>query len=99
SGDGRIDGRADLYALALIGYELYAGAPVVAKGTIASMIHKHMSETPPSLASAAPGMPTRVSAAIDRGLEKDPSKRWQSGAAFSAVIRGETKGAPLARAT
>jgi serine/threonine-protein kinase len=96
SGDGNIDGRADLYALALVGYELYTGAPVVANGTVASMIYKHMSETPPPLATAVPGIPPHVSAAIARGLEKDPAQRWQTGADFARAIRGEAPGARAA---
>ena len=88
SGDGNIDGRADIYALSLVGYELYSGVPVVAAGTMASMIYKHMSETPAPLASAVPGIPAHVSAAIGRGLEKDPAKRWQTGAEFAQAIRG-----------
>ena len=91
---GSIDGRADLYALALIGYELYSGEPVVASGTsVASMIYKHMSETPAPLASAVPGIPPHVSLAIARGLEKDPARRWQTGADFAQALRGaETTG-------
>jgi serine/threonine-protein kinase len=84
---GAIDGRADLYALALVGYELFAGHPVVEAGTVASMIYKHMSETPPPLASAVPGIPPRVSATIARGLEKDPARRFQTGAEFAQAIR------------
>jgi serine/threonine-protein kinase len=83
-----IDGRADLYALALVGYELFSGHPVVEAGTVASMIYKHMSETPPPLATAVPGIPPHVSAAIARGLEKDPEKRWQTGADFAEALRG-----------
>src|SRR3954468_22413185 len=83
-----IDGRADLYALALVGYELFSGHPVVEAGTVASMIYKHMSETPPPLASAVPGIPPHVSAAIARGLEKDPEKRWQRGAEFAGALQG-----------
>lgn len=90
SGDHRIDGRADLYALALVGYELYTGTPVVASGTVASMIYKHMSETPPPLSSAVPGIPAHVSAAIAKGLEKDPDKRWQTGAEFAQAVRGQS---------
>jgi serine/threonine-protein kinase len=88
SGDRGIDGRADLYALALVGYELYAGHPVVEAGTVASMIYKHMSETPPPLATAVAGIPPYASAAIARGLEKDPDKRWQTGADFAKALRG-----------
>jgi tetratricopeptide (TPR) repeat protein/predicted Ser/Thr protein kinase len=84
---GTIDGRADLYALALVGYELFSGRPVVEAGTVASMIYKHMSETPPPLASAVPGIPPRVSATVARGLEKDPAKRFQTGAEFAQAIR------------
>jgi eukaryotic-like serine/threonine-protein kinase len=39
---GSIDGRADLYALALVGYELFSGYPVVDAGSVASMIYKQM---------------------------------------------------------
>ena len=90
---GRIDGRADLYALALVGYELYTGHPVVGDGPVTSMIYKHMSETPPPLTSAVPGVPPHVSAAIARALEKDPANRWQTGDDFAKAIRGETPGA------
>jgi serine/threonine-protein kinase len=84
---GAIDGRADLYALALVAYELFSGHPVVEAGTVASMIYKHMSETPPPLANAVPGIPPRVSATVARGLEKDPAKRFQTGAEFAQAIR------------
>jgi eukaryotic-like serine/threonine-protein kinase len=82
-----IDGRADLYALALVAYELFSGHAVVEAGTVASMIYKHMSETPPPLASAVPGIPPRVSSSVARGLEKDPAKRFQTGAEFAQAIR------------
>ena len=63
-----IDGRADLYALALVGYELYTGEPVVGAGTVASMIYKHMSETPAPLTTTVPGIPPHVSATIARAM-------------------------------
>jgi serine/threonine-protein kinase len=88
SGDGTIDGRSDLYSLALVGYELYTGAPVVQSGTIASMIYKHLSETPPPLVGAVPDVPPHVSDAIARGLTKDPAARWQTGRAFAEAIAG-----------
>jgi eukaryotic-like serine/threonine-protein kinase len=88
-----IDGRADLYALALVGYELYSGHPVIEAGTVASMIYKHMSETPAPLNDSVPGIPPRVSAAIARGLEKDPAKRWQTGAEFAEALRSDSPSA------
>ena len=88
SGDGTIDGRSDLYSLALVGYELYTASPVVQSGTIASMIYKHLSETPPPLVGAVPDVPPHVSDAIARGLAKDPAARWQTGREFAEAIAG-----------
>lgn len=90
SGDRAIDGRSDLYALALVGYELYTGAPVVQSGTVASMLVKHLTETPAPLIEKASSVPEHVGIAIDRGLRKDPDERWQTGRAFAEAIAGGT---------
>jgi eukaryotic-like serine/threonine-protein kinase len=88
SGDRDIDGRVDIYALALVGYELYTGAPVVQGATVASMLVKHLTETPVPLRDKAVNVPAHVAAAIDRGLEKDPDHRWQRGREFAEAIAG-----------
>lgn len=88
SGDRSIDGRSDLYSLALTGYELYAGAPVVQSGTAAAMLVKHLTETPAPLADKSGEVPAHVAAAIDHALAKDPDKRWQTGREFAEAISG-----------
>ncbi len=88
SGDRAIDGRSDLYALALVGYELYTGAPVVQSGTVASMLVKHLTETPAPLIEKRPDAPAHVAQAIDYGLRKNPDERWQTGRAFAEAIAG-----------
>ena len=88
SGERAIDGRSDLYALALVGYELYTGAPVVQSGTVASMLVKHLTETPAPLIEKRPDVPPHVARAIDHGLRKNPDERWQSGRAFAEAIAG-----------
>jgi tetratricopeptide (TPR) repeat protein/predicted Ser/Thr protein kinase len=88
SGDRAIDGRSDLYSLALTGYELYAGAPVVQSGTAAAMLVKHLTETPAPLADKSGEVPAHVASAIDHGLQKDPDKRWQTGREFAEAIAG-----------
>jgi len=88
SGDDTIDGRSDLYSLALVGYEMCTGAPVVQSSTVAGMLVKHLTETPPPLAQAASNIPELVAQAVDRGLAKDPAKRWQTGRAFAAALAG-----------
>ncbi len=94
SGERALDGRVDLYALALVGYELFAGAPVVASGTIASMLVKHLTETPPPLETRAPDVSPHVARAIARGLEKDPAHRWQRGREFAEAVSGTSFATP-----
>lgn len=88
SGDRAIDGRSDLYALALVGYELYSGAPVVQSGTVASMLVKHLTETPVPLSEKTGEVQAHVALAIDHGLRKNPDERWQTGRAFAEAIAG-----------
>jgi tetratricopeptide (TPR) repeat protein len=90
SGDRAIDGRSDLYSLALVAYEMFAGAPVVQSGTIAGMLVKHITETPLPLAEKVPDVPPHVAEAIDRGLAKDPADRWQTGRAFAEALAGHS---------
>ncbi len=88
SGDRALDGRSDLYSLALIGYEMFTGAPVVQSATVAGMLVKHITETPAPLAEKADGIPLHVAAAIDRGLAKNPDERWPSGRQFAEAVAG-----------
>ena len=86
TGEQTIDGRSDLYALALVGYEMFTGKPVVESGNVAGMLVKHLTETPKPLAEAVMNVPEGVAVAIDRALEKDPTKRWASGREMAEVI-------------
>ena len=88
SGDRAIDGRSDLYSLALVGYEMYTGEPVVQSGTPAGMLVKHITEIVPPLAQRVTGIPHHVGAAVDRGLAKDPGRRWELWREFAEAISG-----------
>jgi tetratricopeptide (TPR) repeat protein/TolB-like protein/predicted Ser/Thr protein kinase len=86
SGETTLDGRSDLYSLALVGYEMFTGKPVVESGNIAGMLVKHLTETPRPLADAAAGVPEGAATAIDRALAKDRAARWASGREMAEVI-------------
>jgi len=86
TGESTIDGRSDLYALALVGYEAFTGKPVVDASNVAGMLVKHLTETPKPLAEAAASVPEGVATAIDRALMKDKEQRWKSGREMAEVI-------------
>lgn len=86
TGESTLDGRSDLYALALVGYEMFTGKPVVDSGNVAGMLVKHLTETPKPVAEAADRVPDGAAVAIDRALAKDREKRWSTGREMAEVI-------------
>ena len=97
SGDRVIDGRSDLYSLALVGYEMLAGVPVVESSTVAGMLVKHITESPTPLGTRVPDIPAHLATAMDRGLAKDPAARWQTGEAFAEAVLGQSPHPPVMR--
>jgi serine/threonine-protein kinase len=85
-----IDGRADLYAVSVVAYEMLCGQPPF-RGTepqqLASM-HARMAVPPmrdrvPHGGKAVPPIVERV---IMRGLAKDPDQRWPDATAYLAEV-------------
>ncbi len=86
AGTRQLDGRSDLYSLALVGYEMLAGVPPFVGPGVQAVLAQQITAPPPSLAERAPGAPLALIAAIERGLEKDPADRWPDAAAFAAAL-------------
>ncbi len=88
TGERTVDGRSDLYALGLVGYEMIVGKPVVDGASAASMLVKHLTETPVPLAEAAANVPASYSMVVDRALAKSPDARWSSGREMAESLGG-----------
>jgi hypothetical protein len=80
---GAADGRADQYALAMTVHEVLAGTNVMAGPSPSATVVNQMNLTPPPLTALIPGVPARLSYAVQRGLEKDPARRFGSCTAFA----------------
>ncbi len=78
AGQSTVDGRTDLYAVGVLGYEMLSGQPPFTGGTAQVIIAAHISRPPATLGSLRPELPAPLGAAIMRCLEKDPADRWQS---------------------
>jgi len=91
--DPNIDHRADIYAWGVVAYELLAGKhPFFGKTTPQQYLAAHLSETPPSLRKAAPGVSSAVADVVMRCLEKDPDRRPQSAEDLLSQLGGTTSG-------
>ncbi|MEZ0227531.1 MAG: serine/threonine-protein kinase, partial [Planctomycetota bacterium] len=73
-----IDGRADLYSLGVVMYELLAGDLPFRADTPAGLIFKHVYEDPVPLSKRSPGVPKFIEEVVHRLLRKDPADRYQN---------------------
>jgi serine/threonine-protein kinase len=85
-----VDSRSDLYALAVVAYEMLAGRPPFRAQTAAAVATMHLAEQPVAVESLRGGVPPAVGAAIMRALAKDPAQRWQTGADFRQALLSES---------
>jgi hypothetical protein len=72
----RVDGRADLYSLGVVFYEMLAGRLPFAATSPTSMIFQHAYEAPPSLAEIPPDVPAPVARVVACLMAKDPADRY-----------------------
>ncbi|MFD0000599.1 serine/threonine-protein kinase [Nocardia sp. NPDC127526] len=94
---GRIDQRADVYALGCTLYELLTGAKPFPRPTVAAVMHAHLSDPPPRVSERNPALGRAIDAVIARALSKDPEHRYrrcEDLAAAAAMALGSRHAAP-----
>jgi serine/threonine protein kinase len=77
----------DVYSLGVVLYELLTGDVPFPGENFVAVAMKHINEPPPDLIERRPDVPLRLVAAVERALEKDPSRRFQSMGEFAAELR------------
>ncbi len=74
-GNAEIDGRADIYSLGVVIYEIISGTRPFKGFTLAELRREHIQMTPPSLHEITPGVSEAFSRVIARAIAKDRSQR------------------------
>jgi serine/threonine-protein kinase len=93
TGDRALDGRADIYSLGAVVYEMLTGDPPHTGSTVQGIIAKVLSATPLPVSNVRPAVPAPVDAAVQRALARTPADRFATAAEFSAALTVETLGA------
>ena len=81
-----LDGRSDLYALGLVGWEMLTGRRPWAGESLYGIIYKQKHEHLPALADERPALPAALVRAIEGALQKNPEDRWPDAETFLAVL-------------
>lgn len=78
----RIDGRADVYALGCVVYEMLTGHPPFLGRSAQEILARHAIDPVPRLRTSRPDVPEFIESAVTRALAKSPAGRFPSARAF-----------------
>jgi eukaryotic-like serine/threonine-protein kinase len=73
-----LDVRTDIYGLGACFYELLGGSPPTMAATFTELMTFVVGPPPPKLTQRAPQVPVKVSQLIDRCMERDLTRRFQT---------------------
>jgi len=85
-----VDGRADLYAIGVILFEMLVGQPPFDDDDVVRLLRRQVSEVPPRLADAAAGpwVTPELEVLVGGALAKRPADRFADAAAMTAALDG-----------
>jgi predicted Ser/Thr protein kinase len=92
-----VDGRADLYSLGVVGWEMLSGRRAWEGESLFGIIYKQKHQDLAPLTLLRPDTPQRLLLALEGALEKDADRRWSSASEFVEQLRSDTPTAAMLR--
>jgi len=85
-GDDSADTRADVYSLAMLGYEILVGKAPFASYKGARLMVAHFTEAVPLASSVRDEVPVGVAQVLEKGMAKEPHDRYPDAAGFRDAL-------------
>lgn len=92
----KIDGRSDLFSLAVSLYQLACGKLPFEGDSMAQLMYRIANEHAPDILRSNPSLPPAFVAFLDKSMSKDADERYQTGEEFAAALRASVGGAAAA---
>jgi serine/threonine-protein kinase len=83
----RIDGRSDLFSLAVSLYQMLCGRLPFEGESMAQLMFKIANEPAPNVLTFNPALPPAIGAFLAKAMAKDAAARYQTGEEFAAALR------------
>jgi serine/threonine protein kinase len=90
-----VDGRADVYSLGIVVYQLTTGEHPYSMSTIGEMCRAHCNFSPRPLDEIHESIPADWSSVVLRAMSKDRSQRQPTAGEFAAQLRAAINGADM----
>jgi serine/threonine protein kinase len=94
-GNFEIDGRADIYSLGLVAYQMITGKRAYSGATLHELRREHLSVNPAPLREVVPNVSPAFSAAITKAIAKDRNDRQPTAGQLAAELKAAVDGSPL----
>ncbi len=91
---GKVDGRADQYALAVTVYEALCGRRPFEATNATALLVLQTTQAPVPVTELRPNLPDRLSRAVLKGMAKDPSQRHANCAALATAVVAALEASP-----
>jgi serine/threonine-protein kinase len=85
SGD-KLDGRSDIYSLGIVLYQMLTGSPPFDGPSSASILAQQLTQTPEPVRRGRSDVSEELAVVLDRMLEKNPAKRFQTATEVSRAL-------------
>lgn len=94
----KVDGRSDLFSLAVTLYQLLCGKLPFLGDSMAQLMFRIANEAPPDIRTVNPALPESLAQFLERAMAKDADQRFQTGEEFAAALRAAMSGGSAAPA-
>lgn len=92
-----LDARSDVYALAIVGFEMFTGQLPFQGRSAQEMMIARLRGKPKSLREVKPDLPPRLEQVLNKAMALDPADRHATMAAFAEALEGAEESGVFAR--